>query len=394
MPPDDESLVEEPPPTEAPPLEEPPVALPAVSIWAQTWITLKAFGWREAIFRYASHLILLVVLLTAIAARRWEVDKQVADLLPARLDPNQAASATLITPTPSSAAFAPTNLTPITNSTEALQRLVEWRTLIPYRGRSEVITYTVQKGDTLFGIATRYGLKPETVLWSNDFTLNDDPHDLLPGQTLNILPVDGIYHFVVVGNTVERVAQAYGVTAPAITDWGPNRIDVLTPTLTAGTWLVIPGGRRELKAWTVPTLTRRDRMTNGNNYGQCGGPFTGAVGSGAFGWPTDQHTLAGNDYSEFHRGLDFYAPEGAAVYAVDGGVVVYAGVNDRGYGNLVVIDHGTGWQSVYGHLGQIRVECGVSVTLGQVIGLGGGKGHAHFEVRYEGVFVNPWTVLH
>ena len=89
---------------------------------------------------------------------------------------------------------------------------------------AEVIVYTVEPGDTLFGIAERYGLKPETVLWGNYFTLNDDPHSLKPGQELNILPVDGTYHFVTADNTqsLEGMAAFYQVDPQVVPDLFPS----------------------------------------------------------------------------------------------------------------------------------------------------------------------------
>ncbi|OGO48666.1 MAG: hypothetical protein A2W37_14645 [Chloroflexi bacterium RBG_16_63_12] len=282
-----------------------------------------------------------------------------------------------------------------------ISRLADVHTLIPTRGRSEVITYTVQKGDTLFGIADKFSLRPETVLWGNYFTLKDDPHLLIPEQVLNILPVDGTYHYVTQGSTLEQIAKFYGVTPQDIMDWSGNQLDPDHPLPTPNTWLVIPGGHRESQAWTVPTTLTRSSRSSGSaasNFGQCPGGYTGAVGVGSFVWPTDNHTVGGYNYSAIHRGIDLRAGLGDPIYAVDGGVVVYAGWNDFGYGNLVVIDHGNGWQSVYGHLSQWNVDCGQSVFQGNVIGLAGSTGrssgpHLHFELRYNGAYVNPLDVL-
>ncbi len=97
-------------------------------------------------------------------------------------------------------------------------------------------------------------------------------------------------------------------------------------------------------------------------------------------------------------GIDIAAGMGAAIYASDTGVVVYAGPIGGGYGNMIMIDHGNGYQTLYGHLSQINVRCGANVYGGQLIGLAGSTGnstgpHLHFEVRYLGGFVNPWKVL-
>jgi LysM repeat protein len=75
-----------------------------------------------------------------------------------------------------------------------IPRLAQVHTTIPSRPRQDVIKYTVVEGDTVFGIAEKFSLKPATVLWGNYYILLDDPHALQPGQELNILPVDGTYH--------------------------------------------------------------------------------------------------------------------------------------------------------------------------------------------------------
>ncbi len=364
---------------------------------ARWWADLTASGWRETALRYASHALLLALIGGAIWAAR--ANWGLADWLSARL----------------SLASPPGSAAPLTGGVVSLGaggaaeaaalpeivRFADAHTLIPTRGRSQVETYTVQRGDTLFGIADNYSLKPETVLWGNYATLKDDPHLLIPGQELKILPVDGTYHYVTPGSTLDQIAAFYGVSTQDIADWPGNNLDSPTTALTPDTWLVIPGGRRASQAWVVPQILRSTKVGGGtaaSNFGQCPGGYSGAVGGGTFVWPAEAHTLSGYDYSDIHHGLDIRAGTGAPIYATDAGVVVYAGWNDFGYGNLVVIDHGNGWQSVYGHLSQWNVSCGQSVYQGLLIGLAGSTGrssgaHLHFELRYNGGYVSPWTVL-
>jgi len=78
--------------------------------------------------------------------------------------------------------------------------------------------------------------------------------------------------------------------------------------------------------------------------------------------------------------------------------VVYAGWVTGGYGNMVMIDHGNGYQTLYAHLNSINTACGSSVYQGTIIGQAGSTGnstgpHLHFEIRYMGGFINPWQVL-
>lgn len=88
--------------------------------------------------------------------------------------------------------------------------------------------------------------------------------------------------------------------------------------------------------------------------------------------------MSGTDYlpQANHPAIDIAAGLGTAVYAVDGGVVVYSGWNDWGYGNLLIIDHGNGWQSIYGHLSQLNVGCGEGVKQGQMVALAGSTGNS------------------
>ena len=122
----------------------------------------------------------------------------------------------------------------------------------------------------------------------------------------------------------------------------------------------------------------------------------------AFIFPTVEHWLSGTDYRPDvgHYGVDFAGAQGNAIYAADAGVVVYSGWNTWGYGNLVIIDHGNGWQSLYAHMVNTpSVTCGQGGGQGDVIGLVGMTGgtstgpHLHFEVSYNGAPVNPHTIL-
>jgi murein DD-endopeptidase MepM/ murein hydrolase activator NlpD len=124
----------------------------------------------------------------------------------------------------------------------------------------------------------------------------------------------------------------------------------------------------------------------------------GAVGSGAFVWPTDNHSLTGMDYGTGHPGIDIAAGEGSPVYAADAGFVIAEGNDVGGYGKVIQIDHGNGYLTVYAHLSVIEVRMCQSVVAGQRIGAAGSTGnargaHLHFEVAKDGWHINPWDVL-
>jgi murein DD-endopeptidase MepM/ murein hydrolase activator NlpD len=179
-----------------------------------------------------------------------------------------------------------------------------------------------------------------------------------------------------------------------------NEIDLANPVFEPGRFLVIPGGSREFRTWVVPTIPRGPAGVNRSIFGPgaCDTSAGGAFGSGTFVWPTVQRVLSGNDYWPGHLAIDIAAFTGDPVFASDSGVVVYAGPVGGGYGNMVLIDHGNGYQTLYAHLSSWSVRCGASVFQGRVIGQAGSTGrstgpHLHFEVRYLGGFVNPWYVL-
>jgi murein DD-endopeptidase MepM/ murein hydrolase activator NlpD len=287
-------------------------------------------------------------------------------------------------------------------------RLAQERTIIPSRPRQEILKYTVLEGDTIFGISEKFGLKPETILWGNYYILLDNPHALRPGQELNILPINGTYHEWQQGEGLNGVAQYYGVTPEDVINYPANNLDAATigdfanPNIAPGTWLIIPNGRREFVSWSAPLGVTRENPASARVLGEgaCDPVSGGAVGYGAFIWPANKHYLSGFDYSPStnHWGIDIAGNEGEVVYATDAGVVVYVGWNNYGYGNMIMIDHGSGFQSLYAHLTGFNVGCGQSVGQGELIGAIGTTGrssgpHLHFEIRAISSFVNPWDVL-
>lgn len=291
-----------------------------------------------------------------------------------------------------------------------ISRRASLDTIIPSRPRVGIETYTVAQGDTLFAIADKYGLQPQSVLWFNFDVLEDNPAMIQPGQVLNIPPVDGVLHRYKSGESLASIAEFYSYstepTAQDIIEWPGNNLDpyetnIDNPNIPDGTVLIIPNGSRELRDWGPPAISR-DNPAVAAYYGPgaCGSIYEGAIGNGSFAWPTSLKYLSGLDYDpSIHRGIDIAGAEGNPVYATDSGVVVYAGWSNYGYGNLLVIDHGTGWQSAYAHLNSISVSCGMNVGQGEVVATVGNTGnstgpHLHFELN-SGSYgkVNPWDFL-
>ena len=282
----------------------------------------------------------------------------------------------------------------------AITRAVKPYTIIPERENTKVFTHLVVFNDSMFGLAAKYDLEPESILWSNYNVLQDDPHSLSPGMELMIPPIDGINYQWEVGDTVESVAEKFKTDPELILNWIGNDLDLLNPVIEAGDMVMIPGGQRDFQQWILPTIARGQAGVSSGLYGAgaCSGPFEGLYGGGGFIWPTIGHTLSGNDYWAGHLAIDIGLVTGEPIYASDSGVVVFAGWSTGGYGNVVIVDHGTGYQTLYAHLSAVTSGCGQSVVQGQTIGLGGNTGnstgaHLHFEVRLLGGFVNPWFVL-
>lgn len=283
---------------------------------------------------------------------------------------------------------------------EGILRHTDVRTIIPERPRQEVITYTVQRDDTLFAIADAFGLKPETILWGNFDTLQDNPHLLKPDQVLNILPIDGTYYQWNPNDNLGAVASFFDVDPESILEYPGNNADLTALNgpnsgLQPEQWIVVPGGKRAIKDWGPPAITRSNAaVASYYGDGSCGATYEGAVGTGTFIWPTVVRSISGYNYSGIHPAIDIAGATGNAVFASDSGVVVYSGWSNFGYGYLVVIDHGNGYQTAYAHLSAINVGCGQSVFQGSTIGAVGNTGnsagsHLHFELSYSGVKLNP-----
>jgi murein DD-endopeptidase MepM/ murein hydrolase activator NlpD len=287
-------------------------------------------------------------------------------------------------------------------SAVSLVRNPNMDTTIPENSRSDVSIYTVEAGDSIFSIASKFGLKPESVLWANDDYFGGDPTVALSiGVQLNIPPTDGVLYKWKEGDVLEKVADEYDASEIKILSWPSNNLDVSNPTFKPDTYVMIPGGVGTIESWIqeVAYSPRSGVTQTIEGPGGCAisGGY-GAIGSTAFIWPSAQHELSGFDFSSYHKGIDIAAYVGDPVWASDSGTVVYAGWNNSGYGNLVMIDHNNGYQTVYGHLSVVYVTCGENIAQGVAIGAAGSTGkstgpHLHFEIRKNGFWINPWYVL-
>ncbi len=224
-------------------------------------------------------------------------------------------------------------------------------------------TYPVQSGDTLNGIAGKFGLAPSVIYWTNKSQM-PDPASLRVGQPLLILPMDGLLVTVGAKDTLATLATKYKILVQDIVD--ANNLPEATVVL--GQSLLIPGASGgpmpKPKAPSVSVATR----------------------SGSWAWPVNGYNYISQYFSSGHHAIDIAAGYGTPVVAAASGTVVLAG--NRGYtgGGIVVwIMHGTKLYTTYNHLSKLSVRAGQRVSAGQRIGLVGATGeatgpHLHFEV--------------
>lgn len=367
-----------------------------LSRWAESLVQM---GLGESILRVGTHVLSILAILIVIWLVRTYTN-QSPNLL---VRSAQAQGPTATPPVQMDSMPAVENIV-----TSGILREADIHTIIPSRPRQEIVKYTVQEGDTVVGIAEKYGLQPETIFWGNPYILQDDPHNLFPGQELNILPVDGVYREWQPGEGLNGVAQFYGVKPEDIINYPANNLDMATigdfahPNIKPGTWIIVPGGTRGVIFQGAPLGVTRDNAVSARVLGPgwCDPVIGGAVGSGSFVWPAAKHYLSGFDYTPKgnHYGIDLAGNLGEGAYATDSGVIVYAGWNNYGYGNMVMIDHGNGFQSLYAHLSEIYVSCGQNIIQASPIGAIGSTGHSsgahlHFEIMTATVKINPWDVL-
>lgn len=262
------------------------------------------------------------------------------------------------------------------------------QTFVGKKPEHQFQTYVVERGDTPNGIAERFGIQASTLLGGNP-QLSQESSLLQTGVTLVILPVDGVLHDVQPGESLESIANQYGVSVDAIIGYAPNNLE-FPYRLYPETQILVPGAIRDVFVWTPPTLESVRGRTGS-------GIAPAIVGTGTFIYPVSSRNFT--QYFWYgHPGIDIALGEGSSVVASDTGTVTFAGWNIYGYGNLIVINHGNGYETFYGHLSGINVVPGQIVYQGNVIGSTGNTGnssgpHLHFEVRANGVQDNPCWYL-
>ncbi len=235
--------------------------------------------------------------------------------------------------------------------------------------------YRVRNGDTVSGIQNRFGLRSlSSILSVNDIA---NARRIRPGQVLRIPSVDGINHTVVRGDTLQALANRYGIAVTALLDSN----DLVDASLVPGQVLFVPGA-------SMTTMALRRAM--GELFVR---PVRGRISS-PFGYRNDPFT----GVRTFHTGIDIAAPTGTSIKVTLDGRVATTGYSPV-YGNYVIVTHDGGYQSLYAHMSRIRVNRGQWVVQGSVLGTVGNTGystgpHLHFSVYRNGKMVNPASLLH
>ena len=255
--------------------------------------------------------------------------------------------------------------------------------------RDKIIVYEVQSGDSLGSIAQKFQISIVTILWENNLGINSYLH---PADKLRILPVSGVTHTIKKGDTFKRITALYGASIEDIIKF--NKLKADGSDLVAGEKILIPNGAKQQQRSVAPP----------RNINQIAAPPSSRqlpTVSG-FVWPSVARVIT-QYFTWKHSGIDiaggkFSTPN----YAAKAGVIIKSQCGwNSGYGCVIVIDHGGGIKTLYGHNSRLLVTPGEYVEAGQTISLMGNTGkvrgptgvHLHFEVQVNNSRVNPFRFV-
>ena len=243
--------------------------------------------------------------------------------------------------------------------------------------------YVVKSGDSLAWIAKTYNVSVNTILWANDMKKGDK---LTTGEVLLILPCSGIEYTVKQKDSLKSIAKLYKVD---VNDIVQNNDLTLDTQLNPGDVLIIPNAQKSdeggtpISAKNLGASIAKDKLY----YKQH--PVQNLAGY--YIDPVPGYRLSQGIHDD--NAVDLAVPVGTQIHAAAAGKVILARTGyNGGFGNVTIIDHPNGTQTLYAHQSKILIQAGVEVYQGQVIGLSGGKPgapgsghstgpHLHFEVH-------------
>ncbi|MDR0367292.1 MAG: LysM peptidoglycan-binding domain-containing protein [Rickettsiales bacterium] len=291
----------------------------------------------------------------------------------------------------------------------------------PYRQSVEV-----KKGDTLYSIARANGVPLRDLIEANGIS---PPYSLSPGQRLN-LPATA-FHIASKGDTLYGISRRYGVNLKSLAVANgikpPYSLSVGQKIVLPASTGAPPSGAREnviVKkdggGQKVVAVDRPRPSSQGDASGskdERPAPVLSAVapdgaegrmekpgplsGKGSFLWPVDGKVISGfgvKSNGNRNDGVNIAAPLGAPVLSAENGVVVYAGNELRGLGNLIILKHSGGYMTIYAHNGRLLVKKGARVSRGDKIAEVGKTGRVltpqlHFEIRQKTKSLDPTAML-
>ena len=265
------------------------------------------------------------------------------------------------------------------------------------------VTYTVTSGDSYYSIAEKYDLSVDDLMKLN---VGYDPKILRVGDVLTIS--NAVPYLTVVNVERQRYVQdvPYEVEYTDDASMYQGEYKVTSPgvygkaDMTANVTYI---NGEETEREVVASVTLSQPVTEQQLRGTKERPTWYPTGS--FGWPCNGSITSRFGYrnlnlrgaSNYHKGIDIANRYGTSIYASDGGTVTYSGWMS-GYGYLIIIDHGNGYQTYYGHNSSLVADKGEKVHKGQLIARMGSTGrstgnHCHFGIKLNGTFVNPLNYL-
>lgn len=239
------------------------------------------------------------------------------------------------------------------------------------QNNGKISLYEVRQGDSLSQIADMFGVSVNTIRWANNLE-----GSITPGQTLIILPINGVKHIVKSGGTVSDIAEIYNGDAREIAIFNGISVDT---KLNPGDEILVPNGEiqetppKKSKTGTKVVTKTSSKASNPTYSGYYMRPISGGV-----------RTQGIHGYNA----IDIGVPVGTSIYAAASGTVIISKADgwNGGYGGYIVIKHDNGTQTLYAHNSRNDVIVGQRVNQGEVIGAVGNTGrstgpHLHFEVR-------------